>query len=127
LPFKLLKQCPSCNVVAFGFFSAFAVALCVGAYPAANAKDSGSVKDTVQCPKDEDPKAAHAEERDPQVTPQDPAIHVEIAKLYFQLEDVSSAERAARAACVLNGDEAHYLNVLLDVLLVRRKFNDIMI
>jgi cytochrome c-type biogenesis protein CcmH/NrfG len=60
-------------------------------------------------------------------SPQDPAIHVEIAKLYFQLEDVSSAERAARAACVLNGDEAHYLNVLLDVLLVRRKFNDIMI
>jgi cytochrome c-type biogenesis protein CcmH/NrfG len=60
-------------------------------------------------------------------SPQDPAIHVEIAKLYFQLEDVSSAERAARVACLLNGDEAHYLNVLLDVLLVRRKFNDIMI
>jgi hypothetical protein len=36
-----------------------------------------------------------------------------------------SAEREARAACVLNGDEADYLKVLLYVLLVRRKFNDI--
>jgi hypothetical protein len=56
----------------------------------------------VQCPKDEDPKAA-------QITLKNAmrkSLHVEIAKLYFQLEDVGSAEREARTACVLNGDEA---------------------
>jgi Tfp pilus assembly protein PilF len=80
----------------------------------------------VQCPKDEDPKAAQITLKNAmRKSPQDPAIHVEIAKLYFQLEDVGSAEHEARAACVLNGDEADYLNVLLYVLLVRRKFNDI--
>jgi Tfp pilus assembly protein PilF len=68
---------------------AFAVALCAAAYPAANAKDSGSVKDTVQCPKDEDPKPAQITLKNAiRKSPQDPAIHVEIAKLYFQLEDV---------------------------------------
>jgi Tfp pilus assembly protein PilF len=60
----------------------------------------------VQCPKDEDPKAAQITLKNAMRKSPNPAIHVEIAKLYFQLEDVGSAEREARTACVLNGDEA---------------------
>ena len=50
---------------------------------------------------------------------------MKIARLYFQLGDVASAEREARIARDLKGDEADYLPVLIDSLLVRKKFKDL--
>src|SRR5438477_7346910 len=105
---------------------AFTVALCVAPYPAAIAKDSGSVQDVVQYPKDEDPKTEQITLMNAiRKSPQDPAIRVEIAKLYFQLGDVASAEREARAARDLEGGEADYLPVLLDAMLARKEFKEI--
>jgi len=105
---------------------AFAVGLCVSPYPAAIAKDSGSVQDVVQYRKDEDPKAALITLKNAiRKSPQDPAIRFEIAKLYFQLGDVASAEREARAARDLKGGEADYLPVLLDAMLARKEFKEI--
>src|SRR5207302_4163703 len=105
---------------------AFAVGLCVSPYPAAIAKNSGSVQDVVQYPKDEDPKTALITLKNAiRKSPQDPAIHVEIAKLYFRLGDAASAEREARAARDLKGDEANYLPVLLDAMLARKEFKEI--
>src|SRR5947209_2675628 len=102
---------------------AFTVALCGSPYPAAIAKDSGSVHDVVQYRKEEDPKAALITLKNAiRKSPQDPAIRVEIAKLYFQLGDVASAEREARAARDLKGGEADYLPVLLDAMLARKEF-----
>ncbi len=105
---------------------AFAVALCVSPYPAASAKDSGAVQDVVQNPKDEDPKAALITLKNAiRKSPQDPAVHVKIARLYFQIGDAASAEREARAARDLKGDEADYLPVLLDAMLARKEFKEI--
>ena len=105
---------------------AFAVALCISPYPAAIAKDFGSVQDVVQSPKDEDPKAALITLKNAiRKSPQDPAIHVKLAKLYFQIGDAASAEREARAARDLKGDEADYLPVLLDAMLARNEFKEI--
>jgi len=105
---------------------AFAVGLCVSPYPAAIAKDSGSVQDVVQYRKDEDPKAALITLKNAiRKSPQDPAIRIEIAKLYFQLGDVASAAREARAARDLKGGEADYLPVLLDAMLARKEFKEI--
>ena len=95
-------------------------------HPAAIAKDSGSVQDAVQNPRDEDPKAALITLKNAiRKSPQDPAIHLKIARLYFQLGDAASAEREARAARDLNGDEADYLPVLLDAMLARKEFKEI--
>ena len=55
-------------------------------------------------------------------SPQDPAIHVNIAKVYLRLGDPASAEREARTARDLKGDEADYLPVLIDALLPQKKF-----
>src|SRR5260370_19688958 len=105
---------------------AFVVALYAAAYPAANAKDSGCAKDAVRYAKDEGPEAALITLKNAiRKSPQDPAHHVKLARLYFQLGDVAAAEREARAARDLKGDEADYLPVLLDALLVRKKFKDI--
>src|SRR5205085_8491399 len=103
-----------------------AVALCVSPYPVAIAKNSTSVQEAVQSPKDEDPKAALITLKNAiRKSPQDPAIHVESAKLYFQLGDVAPAEREARAARDLKGGEADYLPVLLDAMLARNEFKEI--
>ncbi len=105
---------------------AFAVALCISQYPAASANDSGSVREAVQHPKDEDSKSALITLRNAiRKSPQDPAIRVEIAKLYFRLGDAGSAEREARAARDLNGEEADYLPILLDAMLARQEFKEI--
>jgi Tfp pilus assembly protein PilF len=105
---------------------AFAVALCASPYLAAIAKDSGSVQDAAQYLKDEDPKAALITLKNAiRKSPQNPTIHVEIAKLYFRLGDAASAEREARAARDLKGDEADYLPVLLDAMLARKEFKEI--
>ena len=105
---------------------AFAVALCVSPYPAASAKDSGSVQNVVQNPTDADPKAALITLKNAiRKSPQDPAVHVKIARLYFQIGDAASAEREAGAARNLKGDEADYLPVLLDAMLARKEFKEI--
>src|ERR1700740_677 len=91
----------------------FAVALCMSPYPATMAKDSGSLQDVVQSPKDEDPKAALITLKNAiRKSPRDPAIHVKLARIYFQIGDAASAEREARAARDLKGDEADYLPIL---------------
>ena len=67
-------------------FAAFAVALCVAPHPAAIAKESGSVQNAVQNDRDEDPKAALITLKNAiRKSPQDAALHVKIARLYFQL------------------------------------------
>jgi putative PEP-CTERM system TPR-repeat lipoprotein len=110
----------------FWLSAAWAVALCLAPYPAAIAKDSGSVQDAVQYPKDEDPKSALITLKNAiRKSPQDPAIRVEIAKLYLQLGDAASAEREARAARDRKSDEAGYLPILLDAMLVRKEFKEI--
>ena len=84
---------------------AFALAVCAVAHPAAAAKDPGSVQDGVQYPKDEDPKAALITLKNAiRKSPQDPAIHVKLAKLYFKFGDAASAEREARTARDLKGE-----------------------
>ena len=76
--------------------------------------------------KDEDPKAALITLKNAiRKSPQDPALHVKIARLYFQIGDAASAEREARAARDLKGDEADYLPVLLDAMLARKEFKEI--
>ena len=106
--------------------AAWAVALCLATYPAAIAKDSGPAQDAVQYPKSEDPKAALITLKNAiRKSPQDPAIHIEIARLYFRLGEAALAEREARAARDLKGDEAEYLPVLLDAMLARKEFKEI--
>jgi putative PEP-CTERM system TPR-repeat lipoprotein len=105
---------------------AFALAVGAVAYPAGAAKDTGSVKEAGQNLTDEDPRAALITLKNAvRKSPQDPAIHLEIARLYFQLGDAASAEREARAARDLKGDEAEYLPVLLDAMLARKEFKEI--
>src|SRR5438067_1669493 len=106
--------------------AAFTVALCVAPYPAAIAKEAGSAQDVAQYLKDRDPKTALITLKNAiRKSPQDPTIRVEIAQLYFQLGDVASAEREARAARDLKGGEADYLPVLLDAMLARKEFKEI--
>src|SRR3954469_5731272 len=105
---------------------AFAVAVCGTPYAATIANDSGSVQDSVQSPKDEDPKAALITLKNAiRKSPQDPAIHVKLAKFYFKFGDAASAEREARTARDLKGEEADYLPVLFDAMLVRNEFKEI--
>lgn len=104
---------------------ALAVACCAVIYPAP-AKDTGPAKGTEQNVTDEDPKTALIVLKNAiRKSPQDPAIRVKIAKLYFKLGDISSAEREARTARDLKGDEADYLPILIDSLLRQRKYKDL--
>ncbi len=80
----------------------------------------------MQNPEDENPKAALITLKNAiRKSPQDPAVHVKIARLYFQIGDAASAEREAGAARNLKGDEADYLPVLLDAMLARKEFKEI--
>jgi tetratricopeptide (TPR) repeat protein len=107
-------------------FAAFAVTLCLAPHPAAIAKDSGSVQNAVKNARDEDPKAALITLKNAiRKSPQDALLHLKIARLYFRLGDSGSAEHEARAARDLNGDEADYLPLLLDAMLVREEFKEI--
>jgi putative PEP-CTERM system TPR-repeat lipoprotein len=105
---------------------AFAVALCAIACPAVAAKDAGPVKGAEQRVTDEDPKATLIALKNAiRKSPQDSALHVKIAILYFQLGEIGSAEREARTARDLKGDEADYLPILIDALLRQRKYKDL--
>ncbi len=80
----------------------------------------------MQNPRDADLKAALITLKNAiRKSPQDPAVHVKIARLYFQIGDAASAEREAGAARNLKGDEADYLPVLLDAMLARKEFKEI--
>src|SRR5215469_11756431 len=105
---------------------AFAVGLCALVFFSASAKESDPVKGADHRLQDEDPKTALIGLKNAiRKSPQDPAVRVKIARLYFRLGDVASAEREARIARDLKGDEADYLPVLIDSLLVRKKFKDL--
>ena len=105
---------------------AIAFTLCVSPYLASIANDSGARQDTVQSSKDEDPKAALITLKNAiRKSPQDAALHVQIAKAYLRFGDSASAEREARAARDLKGGEADYLPVLLDATLARKEFKEI--
>ena len=71
----------------------FAAALCVIAWPAAEAKESAtSIKDAEQYIAAGDLKAAAIELKNAVlVSPQDPAIRVRLAQVYLQVEDFRSA------------------------------------
>lgn len=105
---------------------AFAVALFAVAHPAAADKEPATANQGGEHVADQDPKAALITLKNAiRNSPQDPAIHVKIARLYFRLGDVPSAEREARAARDLKGEEAGYLPVLLDAMLARKEFKEI--
>src|SRR5271166_266023 len=105
---------------------ALAFALCVAAHPAGAAQETSSAKGTERSLAEGDPKAELITLKNAiRKSPEDPAIRVQIAKLYFQLGDVFSAEREARAARDLKADEADYLPVLIDALLRQKKFKDL--
>jgi putative PEP-CTERM system TPR-repeat lipoprotein len=105
---------------------AIAFALCLSPYLAAIANESGSRQDAVQYSKDEEPKAALITLKNAiRKSPQDAALHVEIARLFFRLGDAASAEREARAGRDLKAGEADYLPVLLDAMLARKEFKEI--
>ncbi len=105
---------------------ALAFALCVVAHPAGAAQEASSAKGTEQYLAEGDPKTALITLKNAiRKSPGDPAIRVQIARVYFQLGDVFSAEREARAARDLKADEADYLPVLIDALLRQKKFKDL--
>lgn len=108
--------------------AAVAAAISVLAYPRANAGDaSASVKHAEQYLANGNLKAAEIELRNAaRVSPEDPAIRAQLAKIFFQLGDVASAEREARAARARDGNEADYLLILADALLRQNKFGDVL-
>jgi Tfp pilus assembly protein PilF len=106
--------------------SIFVLTLCAAAGSAAAVKDSASIKDAEQQLTDGDPKAALIILKNAvRKSPQDPAIRAQAARVYLRLGDVISAEREARAARELKDEEADYLPVLIDALLLQRKFKDL--
>src|ERR1700740_1156386 len=111
-----------CSWRSIVFASAFAMFACTTSY----AKDStASVKDAEQYVAKGNLKAAEIELRNAiRESPQDPVLHARLAEVYLQLGDTASAEREARSARELKGNEADYLPVLADALLRQEKFAD---
>jgi hypothetical protein len=102
------------------------LAICAIAHPAAAAKDTGSVKEAEQSFKDEDPNTVLIKLKIAiRKSPQDPAIRVNYSKGVPAAGGPASAEREARTARDLKGDEADYLPVLIDALLPQKKFKDL--
>ncbi len=103
-----------------------AMALCPVVHPVVAAKEAGPVYGAEQHVTDDDPKTALITLKNAiRKSPRDPAIHVKLATIYFQIGDASSAEREARAARDLKGGEADYLPILLDAMLARKEFKEI--
>jgi putative PEP-CTERM system TPR-repeat lipoprotein len=97
------------------------------AWSAAYAKDSTAyVKDAEQYIAKGDLKAAEIQLRNAvRETPQDPVLRARLAEVYLQEGDDVSAEREARGARELNGNEVDYLPILADALLRQQKFADL--
>jgi len=105
---------------------ALAVALWLVTCPGAAAEESALGKDAEQYLADGNPKAALITLKSAvRRSPLDPAIHAQLARVYLRLDDAASAEREARAMRDLKCDEAEYLSVLIDALLLQKKFKDI--
>src|SRR5215831_8360585 len=107
---------------------AFAAALLTIACLGANSKESStSVKEAEQYVAKGDLKAAEIELRNAvRQSPDNPVIRARLAQIYLDLGDATSAEREARAARELNGNEADYLPILSDALLRQGKFADVL-
>jgi putative PEP-CTERM system TPR-repeat lipoprotein len=107
---------------------AFVAATCLIACVTAHARDSSaSVKEAEQYIAGGNLKAAVIELKNAvSGSPEDPAMRVQLAQVYFQLQDFASAEHEALAARELNGNEADYLPILADALLGQRKFKDVL-
>src|SRR5690348_17674983 len=79
----------------------------VVAYPACQANEAAPVKNVGQQLADGDPTSALITLKNAaRQSPQDPALHTQLARVYLRLGDTGSAEREARAARELNADEA---------------------
>src|SRR5439155_14161195 len=71
-------------------------------------------------------KAAEIELRNAaREAPQDAHVHALLAQVYLRLGDIKSAEREARSARDLKGEEADYLLPLANAMLAQGKFADI--
>ena len=106
----------------------FAGALSLSICPWASAKESsGFVKEAEQYIAGGNLQAAAIELKNAvRQSPQDPAIRVQLAKVYLELGNVAAAENEARAAGERGGDEADYLPILADALLGQYKFADLL-
>jgi putative PEP-CTERM system TPR-repeat lipoprotein len=104
-------------MVAAGAFAALA-------WSTAYAKDPTSyVKEAEQYIAQGDLKAAEIQLRNAiRDAPRDPVLRARLADVYLQLGDAVSAEREGRAARERNGNEADYLPVLADALLLQGQF-----
>jgi putative PEP-CTERM system TPR-repeat lipoprotein len=104
----------------------FAIAIAAALLPVAAASPS-HLEDAQQYLKKDDLKSALIELRNAaQEAPQDPKIRAQLANVYLRLGDVQSAEREARAARERNGEEADYLPILAEALLLQSKFADVL-
>jgi len=117
---RVEKRRPWHGVIVAGAFAALA-------WSAAYAKESTAyVKDAEQYIVQGNLKAAEIELRNAiRDAPQDPVLRVRLAQVYLQEGDDVSAEREARAARELKGNEAEYLPILADALLRQQKFADL--
>src|SRR5271155_802306 len=88
----------------------------------ASAESPAPVKNTDQLVASGSLKASEIELRNAiQVSPQDPLLRSQLARVYLQLGDPISAEREARAARDRNGKEADYLPALLEAMVRQGK------
>jgi cellulose synthase operon protein C len=105
----------------------FAALLLAVFCPATPAKESNaSLKDAEQYVAKGDLKSAEIELRNAvRESPQDPMPRARLAQIYLEEGDGEAAEREARAAGDRNGDEAEYLPILANALLLQQKFADV--
>jgi putative PEP-CTERM system TPR-repeat lipoprotein len=96
-------------------------------YSAALAKDAQSYVATAQSYAEKgNLKAAEIELRNAvREAPQDSHVHALLGQIYLKLGDFAPAEREARLARGLNGDETDYLLTLAEALMRQGKFADI--
>ena len=89
-------------------------------------ESSAFVKDAEQYFASGNLKAAEIELKNAvRQSPKDPAIHWRLAEVYLRLGDAATAGREARGARELNADEVDYLTILVDALLLQKKFKDL--
>jgi cellulose synthase operon protein C len=114
------RRCPWRRMVVAGAFAALAWS------PAYAKESTAHVKEAEQYIAQGDLKAAEIELRNAiREAPQDPVLRARLAEVYLQLGDALPAEREARAARELKGNEADYLPVLADAMLRQGKFADL--
>src|SRR5271154_22744 len=106
--------------------AAFAAAVLTFANSASAEWPAAPVKNTDHLIASGNLKATEIELRNAiQVSPQDPLLRSQLARVYLQLGDPISAEREARAARDRNGKEADYLPALLESMVRQGKYADL--